>query len=266
MRSYQPARYLDYLWTLQRTNLRAATRQRMMFVTFAVLMFVQNFIMFGIWLVFFGNFSSIGGWQVSDIAVLFGAGAFGFGFVFFLFGGTLSVARVVAEGALDPYLGRPKGPLLALMMSDSRPTGIGDMATAIVLWLTLGGYSLSELPILLLIGVCVGVIFLAVALLLQSAVFFAGSMRRLAEQLMEIFILLSLNPQVGFAPLFKLAMFTIIPAGFIALLPVEIMRGYGAPGLLGMVGAAAGYMSLAVFVFYAGMRRYRSANSLVMLR
>jgi len=259
-------RYLDYLWVLQRTNLRAATRQRMMFVTFAVLMFAQNFILFGIWLVFFGNFSSIGGWQVSDMAVLFGTGAFGYGLIFFLFGGTLSVARVVSDGGLDAYLGRPKGPLLALMMSDSRPTGLGDMATAIVLWLTLGGYTVGDLPILLSMGVCVGVIFLAVALLLQSSVFFAGSMRRLAEQLMEIFILLSLNPQVGFAPLFKLAMLTIIPAGFIALLPVEIMRGLGWPGLVGLAGAAAGYLGLAILVFHWGLKRYRSANSFVMLR
>ncbi len=258
--------YLDYLWTLLRTNLRAATRQRVMFASFAVMMFVQNLIMFMIWLIFFANFSSIGGWQVDDIAVLFGAGAFGYGFIFFFFGGTLSIARLVADGALDPYLGRPKGPLLALMMSDSRPTGLGDMATAIMLWLTWGGYEIGDLPILLLIGVAVGVIFLAIALLLQSWVFFAGSMRRLAEQLMEIFIMLSLYPQVGFAPLFKLLMFTIIPAWFVAFLPVEIMRGLDWPGLAGLAAAAAGYLGLAVLVFQSGLRRYRSANNFVLLR
>ncbi len=259
-------RYLDYLWTLLRTNLRAATRQRVMFVTFATLMFVQNLILFGIWLVFFGKFSSIGGWQINDMAVLFGVGAFGYGFIFFMFGGTLNVARVVAEGALDPYLGRPKGPLLALMMSDSRPTGLGDMATAIVLWTTLGGFSFGDLPVLILMSICVGVIFLAVALLLQSLVFYSHAMRRLAEQLMEVFLLLSLNPQVGFSPLFKLAMLTVIPAGFVALLPVEIMRGLGWPGVLGLVTAAAGYMGLAVLVFQMGLRRYRSGNSFVELR
>ena len=219
----QTARQVDYLWTLLRTNLRAATRQRVMFVSFAVLMFVQNLLMLGIWVIFFGNFSSIGGWQINDIAVMFGAGAFGYGFIFFLFGGTLNVARAVADGALDPYLGRPKDPLLALMMSDSRPTGLGDMATAVLLWLTLGGYSLGDLPVLILIGTGVGVIFLAVALFLQSLVFFSHSMRRVVEQSMEIFIMLSLNP-------LKKALLTRVftrlakhndrsKAGFVAILP-----------------------------------------------
>lgn len=60
----------------------------------------------------------------------------------------------------------------------------------------------------------------------------------------------------------KAILFTVLPAGFIAYLPVELLRQFRWP----LLGAVVGFAALIVFVsravFYAGLRRYESGNLL----
>ena len=67
-------------------------------------------------------------------------------------------------------------------------------------------------------------------------------------------------PQHGHGLLLRTALFTIIPAGFAAYLPVVIMMDFSVGKLLIMFAAAFGYLILARRVFYAGLKRYSSGN------
>ncbi len=67
-----------------------------------------------------------------------------------------------------------------------------------------------------------------------------------------------------FSGAIRIALFTIITAGFIAYVPVQLLREFGWPLFGGLVGFTAAIVALALLVFRAGMRRYESGNLVLM--
>jgi ABC-2 type transport system permease protein len=55
-------------------------------------------------------------------------------------------------------------------------------------------------------------------------------------------------------------MFTVVPAGFISHLPVELLRSFDVSRLLVVLGFASFSVLLAATVFRIGLRRYESGN------
>ena len=80
------------------------------------------------------------------------------------------------------------------------------------------------------------------------------------RQLWEFLITFSLYPRPLFSGALKFVLFTILPAGFIGFLPVELLRDFTWLGLGAAVGGAVIYSVLAALVFAAGLRRYESGN------
>ena len=58
----------------------------------------------------------------------------------------------------------------------------------------------------------------------------------------------------------KILLFTLIPAGFVAHVPVELLREFD-PAKMGLLLAFTGAIwVVAIWVFQAGLRRYESGN------
>jgi ABC-2 type transport system permease protein len=254
------AQTLTFFRSMLFMELASQWKDRKVFLSLSVVMVIQNFIFFSIWVVFFSTFRDIRGWQIEEMATLFGTLAFGFGLAFLVFGGALDIGRIIREGELDIYLGRPKRPLLPLIMREARPASLGDLISGPMLWIAFGGYGLSDLPLLLTLGVLAGVIFLSVAICVQSMIFYIGSVRTLPDQIFELFVISSSYPQHGHGLALRIAMFTVIPAGFAAWLPVLTVSDFAVWKLALMFLAAATYLTLAVRIFYSGLKRYSSGN------
>lgn len=226
-------------------------------------MFANNVVFFVVWIVFFDHFSSIRGWGQEDVALLMGIVAWAVGSSLFFAGGMREIARTIADGHLDIYLGRPVHPLPSLIFSRSIPAGLGDMATSLLFWLTLGGQGVADLPILLLLGTAAAVVFVATNAIVQSAAFWLPGIVQLAEEVLSLMILVSAYPQHTFGVGLKIVLYTIFPTAFIGLLPVEALREASAPKVLGVLAAAVAYGTLALSVFNLGLRRYTSGNRLL---
>ena len=70
-------------------------------------------------------------------------------------------------------------------------------------------------------------------------------------------ILLSSYPgSIWYGPI-KLMVFSLLPAGFIVLLPVQLLRVPDLQIVLALSVAAVGYLTVALLLFNAGLRRYR---------
>lgn len=251
---------LDFFKAMLVMELASQWKDRRVFLSLSIVMVVQNFIFFSIWVVFFSAFRDIRGWQIEEMATLFGTLAFGFGLAFLIFGGAIDIGRIIREGELDAYLGRPKRPLLPLIMREARPASLGDLVSGPLLWIVFGGHRLADLPLLFLLGVLAGVIFLAVAISVQSMIFFVGTVRTLPDQIFELFVIASSYPQHGHGLALRIAMFTVIPAGFAAWLPVLTVSDFEIWKLALMFLAASGYLALAIRIFYSGLKRYSSGN------
>lgn len=248
---------IRYVAALLRLNLKSQMMQPRRYFWLASAMFLQNCVFFALWPILMAKVQHINGWDLSDMFKIFGVGAFAIGLNNLVADGSGAIAQRVLDGDLDTYLTRPRHVLPQLALTQSNPSGLGDMLWGLMI-LGLSGLSLDQWPGALLVGVCAAFIFQASVIAFQSLIFFLDVGGYFADQLEMVLLCLATTPQHTQSLGMKVLMFSAVPAGFLALLPVEILRGHW-EWLPVMVLAASGYMALAVWVFYIGLRRYTSA-------
>jgi ABC-2 type transport system permease protein len=223
-------------------------------------MFVNNLTFFSVWWIFFQRFPEIRGWRLPDLAALYGITAFSIGFVLVFGGGVRYLARMIVDGELDPLLTQPKSVLLHVLGSNSRPSGWGDMISGFGLVLFSGHAHGTNLALVVLFFATSAIVFFGAAVMAQSLAFWLGPVDNLSWQLVEFVVTFSVYPQTVYPPYLKVVLFTLIPGGFVSYLPVTILRNFQPTLLLTVVAGAIAYGSLAVFVFYRGLRVYESGN------
>jgi len=92
--------------------------------------------------------------------------------------------------------------------------------------------------------------------------FYVGNFEEGADQLFFALLGFTLYPQTVFSGALKLITLTILPAFFIAALPVSIMRTFSFTGLGIVAVAAVVSATLAITFFRISMRRYESGNAI----
>ncbi|MCI0340508.1 MAG: ABC transporter permease [Planctomycetales bacterium] len=252
---------LRFLAALVATNLKASVALRGAFLLQAALMFGNNLIFFVVWWILFDRVEEIAGWRLADMSLLYGLVAAAYGLTVVFGGGVRQLARLVAEGELDPLLTQPKNALLHVGASRSFASGWGDLVSGVLL-LALSGRVEGLAGILgATVAVLLGASVLTSAgIVFGSLAFWLGPMENLARQLWEFVVTFSLYPPTIFTPPVKVLLFTALPAGFVAHLPVEIVRAPGLGALALATGGAALLAGIAVAVFGAGLRRYESGS------
>jgi ABC-2 type transport system permease protein len=78
--------------------------------------------------------------------------------------------------------------------------------------------------------------------------------------LWDLVVTFSLYPEPLFGGILRLALFTVLPAGFVGYLPVRVVHAPTLPEIVLMAGGSAAYLALAVLVFERGLRRYTSES------
>jgi ABC-2 type transport system permease protein len=107
-------------------------------------------------------------------------------------------------------------------------------------------------------------IMTAFTILAHSLAFWLGNAQGLAAQLWNAFTSFATYPTVIFHGPVKLLLFTVIPAGFIAYVPVRVIQRFAWAPLLAVVAFATALLTIATLVFAAGLRRYESGNLMIM--
>lgn len=255
---------------LLRTSLRGSIAYRGAFWMQVVFMALNNLLFLVTWWILFERFPSIGGWQLSDMMALYGTTAIGFGLFVTLAGGARDLAKAICDGDLDSYLTQPKSVVAQLVARRSYASGWGDVASGVLLIAWSGYLSPTTAAWVVVTAACGGCIFVASAVVLHSIAFWLGSGNAVARMATEFLVLFCCYPEPIFAGRLRWVFLTIAPAGWIAFWPVGRLRelaaspdgawivAFGAGAL--MVGVTAAYVSLALWVFDRGLRRYSSGN------
>lgn len=251
---------LRFLGALLATNLKASVALRGAFWLRAGFMCANNFIFLVVWWVFFERFGEVRGWRMADTAAVYGIGAGAFGLSLVLGAGVQELARLVYQGGLDAYLTQPKNVLLSAVGARSEPSGWGDLATAVILFSLSGYVSPASIPVCVTIVLSGCVVFLSTAVLMHSLAFWLGDTQSLSRQAWHFIIIFSLYPKTIFVGWLKVVLFTVIPAGFITFLPVDLLREFRWSTLATVLGGAAAYAAVATWVFHRGLRHYASGN------
>jgi ABC-2 type transport system permease protein len=220
-------------------------------------MTVNNGFVLLLWFLFFVGFRAVGGWGFADVALLLGIIAFTVGVAGAFAGGYRDMAAVILRGDVDALLTQPRAVLPRLLTSESIANAWGDVIVGSILLATDAAIGWRQLPLLLLALASSLVVYLATGVLFASLAFWVRGARSFARDVVDILILLSSYPGSIYSGVMKFVVYTIVPAGFVVLLPVALLRQPGVAIFCAMVAAPILYGALALGVFSIGLRRYR---------
>jgi ABC-2 type transport system permease protein len=244
-------------------NLQGALEYRVSFASQVVAMLINDIIWLVFWLAYFTSFPVVGGWGRDEIVTMWAVLATSFGVSATLCGGAAHIAGMIMRGELDFYLSLPKPPLLHVLISRMDLTAPGDVLFGLLVYAVIITPSPWQIALFGLFTLTGAIIFAAFTIITQSLAFWLGSAEGLAQQFSNAMISFSTYPTVIFRGIVKVALFTIIPAGFVSYMPVQLLRSFSWSMLGGLLLFTVASLALAVWVFGRGLRRYESGNLVV---
>ena len=257
--------YLRFIGRYITANIQGALEYRLSFFSQMAAMLINDLAWLIFWLAYFSSFPLVAGWGRPEIITLWAIVAAGFGVADTFCGGTFRLAGMITRGELDFFLALPKPALLHMLISRMSVTAIGDVAFGMLVYGVLIRPSLTQVALFGLCTVTGAIIFISFGVLTQSLAFWLGNAEGLAQQFANALLNFSTYPTVIFRGIIKALLFTVIPAGFITYMPVQLLRSpswtmLGQLLLFTVVAAV-----VATTVFHRGLRRYESGN-LVLVR
>jgi len=224
-------------------------------------MFVNDVFMLALWALFFAGFRSVGGWRLPDMALLYGLIMTIVGAAGVFLGGYRDLAASLLKGELDALLTQPRGLIFRLLTRESIASGWGDLVGGLIVLAAFADLGWRDLP-LLAIGVAVGLaVYVSASVTFAAMAFWAAGARSFARDLTDFTILFSSNPPSIYHGAAKLVAFTLLPAGFVVVTPVGLIRHPSVAAFALSLGAAGLYTGLAAAAFHLGLRRYRRGQS-----
>lgn len=245
---------------LLRTSIRASISRRRAFIIEMALMIANNLVFFAVWWIFFQQYRDVAGWNFNDMFVLMAVGMGSYGLMQILFGGVKNLSRIIINGDLDPFMTKPKNLLLHVLGSKSLSKGWGHLMTAAILIALGGSATLCALPLLLISSICGCLVFTSINVIAHSLPFWIGSVEGISNKYCDALFLFALYPTNIYSGFLQVVMFTVIPAGVISYLPVELVRHFSWGQLIILLISALSFVAIAFFVFYCGLKKYESGN------
>ncbi|MEK6962913.1 MAG: ABC-2 family transporter protein [Nanoarchaeota archaeon] len=253
--------HLSFLRAIYKLEINTAMEYRFNFISQTIGMFVNDIFWIFFWFLIFQKFGSIGNWGYHEMLLLYAVLPTSFGLVMILFGNWAYLSKMIEEGNLDYYLTLPKNELLHILIK-SRYSGMGDVLFG--LGLAVFTLSLNQVPLFVVMVVSSGLILLGWTLFTNSFSFYVGRFQDAARAAREAIIIVSGYPFSVYSGATKFILLFIIPAGFVAGVPVELLTHFSMKWFLITVGFSLAFFAFSVWFFYNGLKRYESGNMLAM--
>ncbi len=202
-------------------------------------------------------------WRLRDCALMYGLSALAVGLVFVFAGGIWNLGRLIAEGELDIFLAQPKPVFCSAIAARALVSGWGDIASGLVMIALAGYWQPLQILLIVVCAVCAMAVFAMSGVIVHSAGSWLGPANHLARQFHEFVIMFSLYPGPIYTGWLRVAVFTIIPAGFISTMPVSLIRDTEFSTLLYVLAGTTVYCALGIWIFNRGLRRYESGSRIV---
>jgi ABC-2 type transport system permease protein len=258
-KKYQGQR--DFIGAVLKANLLSALSAGKGAYIPIIFMFIQNMLFMMIWVLFFSYADNIYGWTLREMMALSAMVCFSFGMASVFCGGAYTLNHIVDSGALDNFLCRPGDVLISAIFSHSRVAGLGDILTGLVLMAYVAGTNVAEWGMFF---ACVGatsILLASMIIIVQSIGFWKSNSGSLSDSLFEFIVILSSMPQHGFPLAAKVFIFTVLPVGFMGLLPVTIFTTFNVALLVPLYGATFVFALIARLIFFKGLEQYKSGNA-----
>ncbi|MEK6960244.1 MAG: ABC-2 family transporter protein [Nanoarchaeota archaeon] len=253
---------LSLLWSLFKSNMMSAMEYRMNFVTEAGGMFLNDVVFVVFWIYFYAHYPVSIGFTVQDYMMLIAVACVAIGLSRLVFGNTGKVAEWISSGGVDTYLVWPKPVLLHFICSRSAFHAVGDIFFGIILFFYARGLDFWGFILFITLCVLAGMVAHGFELAAQSLAFWIGRAKSIADELRTSLVVFSTYPFDVYSGAIKMFLFTLIPAAFIAGLPVQLLARFDSRAMLLMLAGAVFFEGLGFSLFYLGLRRYESGSAI----
>lgn len=237
--------------------IRTSLRDRTNFALQAAGMAVNDIFFLLLWYMFFAGFKQVGGWGLRDVALLLGIVMEVVALSGVFFGGYRDLAAAILRGEIDSLLTQPKAVLPRLMARESIANAWGDMLIGLWLLFTFADLGWRDVPLVALGILCGLTIYVGASIVYASLAFWFAGARSFARDLTDFMLLFSSYPGSIYSGATKIVAYTILPAGFVVMAPVSMLRHPSVETVAITLGGALAYGAAALIVFHLGLRRYR---------
>ncbi len=257
-------RHLKIAMQYFKVNLASAMEYRSSFLMQAFGMAISNATFVFFWWVAFSQVGGrIGGYEFKDVMFIWSLTSSAFGLSHVLFANASQLTQLIVTGELDTFLLQPCNLLLNVCCARTSLAAYGDLLYGVVLLaITQGGSGQAWLFFAL--GVPVGALLItAIGVMAHTLTFYFGDASIVGNMSLEFVINFCIYPAGIYHRIVQTLMYTLIPAAFIAHVPLKLAREYTIGWMIAWLAAAAGYCMLAVWFFYRGLKKYESGNLII---
>ncbi|HYG56698.1 MAG TPA: ABC-2 family transporter protein [Symbiobacteriaceae bacterium] len=247
-----------------RANIAIALEYRFSLVSQVTGMFVNDALWIGFWVLYFIKFPVLGGWTLEDVVVLWATLALSWGLVTGLMSNAQRIPTLVVQGQLDYYLSLPKDVLLHLLISQIRLVSFGDALFGVVVFLVFVKLTWVKVLVFLSATLLASIVWLGLLILSGSLTFYLGNSEAASGQIVSAVLHFASYPMPIFDNAVKLVLFTLLPAGLISSVPVDLVREFRWPLFLELLAGAGLFLGAGIWAFRRGLKRYESGNLMMM--
>lgn len=249
-------------WITFRFAMQEAISNRLALSIQMGVMIVNDLVWVLFWIIFFRGVGAIRGWDVDQVLLLLAVLTTSGGIVLGLFHNVRNIGPLAASGGLDAALALPVHPLSHLLVRAVAPVNLGDLIFGLALFVYASHLDPGQTLVFVFCVVCSSVLMLSFLLLMGSLTFFVGRNEG-GELGFHAILLFSSYPVDVFTGVFKVLLYTVVPAGFVTSVPVRLLDDFDPLLGLGLAAISAMFAVAAVATFGFGLRRYTSGATWV---
>ncbi|NDK08436.1 hypothetical protein EOM39_04295 [Candidatus Gracilibacteria bacterium] len=256
----QTIKIILQFWKL---NLLSAMEYKVSFIIQVFGMIINDFMFILVWIFFFKIFKTLGGLDIGTFAILLSIMVMVFGIMHTFFNGYSKIVSMIEEGKLDSYLLLPKNLLIKLLASSMMTSAIGDLIYAFLLMFLIKDLTVFRVIEIIILSIIGSITFLGFLLIFISLTFYIGSSKNIIRGAFESILGPSHYPPGIFnGTILKYLFMSIIPVYYVVFGQFELVLNFSLLLLLKLIMGSIFFLSLGVFAFYRGLKRYESGNML----
>jgi len=248
------------LWAYLGMSLKTLLEYRLNALLFIGSMIINDLAWMLFWLLFFTRFPNVNGWDFSYMIILYAVICFSYGLASGIFRNANKLQNIIANGTLDYFLPLPKNILYHLLIEKSSQYSLGDILFGLVLAVIF--IPIYNFPLFLILSLLSATIIISFQIIIGSISFYIGNSRRLSASLNGGVMSLSSYPLSIYHGIARFIILFLIPAGFLAGVPVELLKSFNLTWFLLLTGFTIAILLIAIGVFYKGLKRYESGNQM----
>lgn len=247
-------------------SVKSSMEYKVSFLIQSIFMFINNGFWLLFWIIIFkNNGDNINGVTFDTILYLWSIPVISFGIAYFFFGGADNINKYIISGQMDSYMLQPKHPLLNILTSKCNFSAFGDLMYGIVLGLVVVKFNMLQFLVVLAFGIFGSIFYISTSIILRSLSVWLGDTELIAKKYSDsLLTTFSIYPEQLFSGILKVLLYTVIPVGYMAYMPINTVIHFSLINTLCVIIAGILYILLAIFVFNKAMKNYESGNTISM--